>query len=74
MDIRIGMINTARELNFASNEAAEAIAKKVDAALAGDGSTLSLSDAKGSTYIVPAGVLAYVEIGSEETRRVGFVA
>jgi hypothetical protein len=35
---------------------------------------LKLSDDKGTVYVVPAAALAYVEIGSEESRRVGFVA
>lgn len=73
MDIRIGMMNTGRELNFSSDETAEAVAAKVDEALTA-GTTLSLSDAKGSTYIVPAAALAYVEIGSQDVRKVGFVA
>ncbi|MGO1236311.1 MAG: DUF3107 domain-containing protein [Microbacterium gubbeenense] len=73
MDIRIGMMNTGRELNFSSAETPEAVAKKVDEALAGTAS-LSFTDAKGSTYIVPTAALAYVEIGSEEVRKVGFVA
>ncbi|HLS93011.1 MAG TPA: DUF3107 domain-containing protein [Microbacterium sp.] len=73
MDIRIGMMNTGRELNFSSDETAEAVAAKVDEALTAQ-KTLTLTDVKGSTYLVPAASLAFVEIGSEETRRVGFVA
>lgn len=74
MDIRIGMINSGRELTFSSDETADAIAKKVDNALSSDGASLSLTDSKGATYIVPTAALAYVEIGTEEARRVGFVA
>ena len=73
MDIRIGMMNTGRELNFSSNETAEAVTAKVDEALT-SGKTLSLTDAKGSTYIVPAASLAYIEIGTQDVRKVGFVA
>jgi len=73
VDIRIGMMNTGRELNFSSDETAEAVAAKVDEALTAQ-KTLTLTDVKGSTYLVPAASLAFVEIGSEETRRVGFVA
>jgi hypothetical protein len=35
---------------------------------------LKLSDSKGRLYIVPTEALGYVEIGAEETRRVGFIA
>ena len=73
MDIRIGMMNTGRELNFSSDETAEAVTAKVDQALA-SGATLTLTDAKGSTYIIPATSLAYVEVGTQDVRKVGFVA
>lgn len=73
MDIRIGMMNTGRELKFATNDTAEAIATQVDEALTA-GKTLTLTDDKGSTYIVPAAALAYVEIGTQDVRKVGFVA
>lgn len=71
VDIRIGMMNTGRELNFSSDEAAEAITQKVDEALAGKAS-LSFTDSKGSTYIIPTASLAYIEVGSEQVRKVGF--
>lgn len=73
MDIRIGMMNTGRELSFSSAETPEAVAQKVDEALAGKAS-VSFTDEKGSTYVVPTVALAYVEIGSEQVRKVGFVA
>jgi len=73
VDIRIGMMNTGRELNFASDETADAVAAKVNEALTA-GTTLTLTDAKGSTYIVPAAALAYVEVGTQDQRKVGFVA
>lgn len=71
MDIRIGMMNTGRELNFSSDETAEAVTQKVDEALAGN-TSLSFTDSKGSTYIIPVAALAYVEVGSEQVRKVGF--
>ncbi|WP_221585235.1 DUF3107 domain-containing protein [Microbacterium sp. G2-8] len=73
MDIRIGMMNTGRELTFASDETPEAITTRIDEAIE-NAKTLSFTDVKGRTYVVPASALAFVEIGSEEARRVGFVA
>jgi len=35
---------------------------------------LQLVDNKGRVFVVPTDALAYVEIGEEETRRVGFIA
>jgi hypothetical protein len=37
-------------------------------------SAVSFADVKGNTYIVPTAGIAFVEVGTEESRRVGFVA
>lgn len=74
MDIRIGIFNTPREISFETNQPATEVEEAVAAALAGQTGYLKLSDAKGSLFIVPTSALAYVEIGTEESRRVGFVA
>jgi hypothetical protein len=34
---------------------------------------LKLTDNKGKLYIVPTAGIAYVEVGTEESRRIGFV-
>ncbi|MGA1837907.1 DUF3107 domain-containing protein [Herbiconiux sp. 11R-BC] len=73
MDIRIGIANSPRELNFESSQTPAEIEKTVAEALTGTGTHLTLSDNKGKLYVVPVASLAYVEIGSEESRRVGFV-
>jgi len=73
MDIRIGIANSPRELNFESSQTPAEIEQTVAAALTGGGTHLTLSDNKGKIYVVPTAGLAYVEIGSEESRRVGFV-
>jgi hypothetical protein len=36
--------------------------------------SLVLQDAKGKRVIIPTAGIAYVEIGAEESRRVGFVS
>ncbi|MER7797954.1 DUF3107 domain-containing protein [Microbacterium sp. NPDC096154] len=74
MDIRIGITNTGRELSFESSENAADVKAAVASALDGGASHLSFTDVKGNSYIVPTANLAFVEVGSEETRRVGFVA
>jgi Protein of unknown function (DUF3107) len=74
VDIRIGIFNTPREISFETNQPATEVEEAVAAALAGQTGYLKLSDAKGSLFIVPTSALAYVEIGTEESRRVGFVA
>lgn len=74
MEIRIGIVNTGRELSFDTSASADEVREQVTSALEQNSSHLSFSDAKGSSYIVPTANLAYIELGSEESRRVGFVA
>jgi hypothetical protein len=74
VDIRIGIANTGRELNFESSESAEAVKKSVADALDASASHVTFTDSKGNSYIVPTAGLAFIEIGTEESRRVGFVA
>lgn len=74
MDIRIGIFNSPREIGFETSQPATEIEETVAAALAGQTGYLKLSDDKGRVYIVPTIGLAYVELGSETSRRVGFVA
>ena len=74
MEIRIGIQNSPRELGFESAEAPADVQKKVADAIEKKATHLTLTDESGRLYIVPVASLAYVEVGSEKTRRVGFVA
>ncbi|SDK81020.1 Protein of unknown function [Cryobacterium psychrotolerans] len=74
MDIRIGIFNSPREIGFETSQPAAEIEETVTKALAGSTGYLKLSDDKGKVYIIPTIGLAYVELGSETSRRVGFVA
>lgn len=74
MDIRIGIINSGRELNFETSASAEDVQKQVAAALDQNATHITLSDVRGNSYIVPTANLGYIELGTEESRRVGFVA
>ena len=74
MEIRIGLQNTARELSFESKQSASDIEESIDSALSSGAKQLKLTDDKGRVFIVPVDALAYVEIGAEEARRVGFIA
>lgn len=72
MDIRIGIVNTGRELGFETSESADAVRTTVTSALESAATHVSFTDVKGASYIVPTAVIAYVELGSEESRRIGF--
>lgn len=72
MEVKIGVQNVNREIILESSQSAKDVAALVAKALAG--ATLELTDEKGRVIVVPSTALAYVEIGAEETRRVGFGA
>lgn len=74
MDIRIGIANSPREISFESSQTAAEVEKVVADALSSDAKFVKLVDGKKNVYVVPTAALAYLEIGSEESRRVGFVA
>lgn len=70
MEISIGVQNVARELVLESDQTADDVAKAVRKAMDA-GTALELTDTRGRRFIVPAGSVAYVEVG-DEPRRVGF--
>jgi len=74
VDIRIGITNSPREINFESSQTAQEVENIVATALESDSKFIKLVDSKGKLYIVPVAGIGYIEIGSESTRRVGFVA
>ncbi|UIP59054.1 DUF3107 domain-containing protein [Agromyces marinus] len=73
MDLRIGIQNSPREIAFETSHTAAEVEQAVSAAVSGQSPVLRLADAKGTVYVVPAAALAYVEIGTEESRKIGFV-
>ena len=74
MDIRIGITNSPREINFESSQTAQEVETIVATAPESESKFVKLVDSKGKLYIVPVAGIGYIEIGSESTRRVGFVA
>jgi hypothetical protein len=70
MEIKIGMQNVSREISLESDLATTAVKKIVAEAFAGP--LLELTDTKGRLVVVPTAAIAYIEIGTEEKRRVGF--
>ena len=74
MDIRIGITNSPREISFESAQSAAEVEKVISAALDGGSKFIKLTDNRGTIYIVPVDQFGYIEVGSEESRRVGFVA
>lgn len=73
MDIRIGILNSPREVAFESTQSADEVEQLVSAAIEKGAPLVSFTDDKGKRYIVPTASIGYVEIGTDQTRRVGFV-
>lgn len=71
MEIKIGVLNVPTQIVIDSDETAADIKAKVADALA-QGSILELTDSKGTTTLVPAAQIGFVEIGAESKRRIGF--
>jgi len=74
VDVRIGVSQTAKELDVELPDGADVDALKaaIDKALV-DGTTLWLTDRKGRQIGVPADKIAYLELGHpDDGRRIGF--
>jgi len=74
MDVRIGIKDNARDISFQSGLSAKDLTAKVTKAIEAKEAVLELTDDKGSIVLVPTSSIAYVEIGAEEARRVGYLA
>ena len=74
MDVRIGIKDNARDISCQSGLSAKDLTAKVTKAIEAKEAVLELTDDKGSIVLVPTSSIAYVEIGAEEARRVGFLA
>jgi hypothetical protein len=74
VEVRIGVQHTPRELVLDSDQTQDEVQEQVAQALNGDGALLALTDNRGRRVVVPAGLIAYVEIAPADVRRVGFTA
>jgi hypothetical protein len=70
MEIRIGVQNVTREIVVETDKSSDDISALVTKALSGG--VLDLMDVQGRRVVVPSAALAYVQIGEEVKRRVGF--
>ena len=74
MEVRIGVADSPREIVVTSELNPSEVETLVADAVSGKSRVLSLVDVKGARFVVPAGRVAYVEIGPQDSRRVGFGA
>jgi hypothetical protein len=72
VEVKIGVQHAPREIVIESRQNADEVQAAVEAAL-GKGSTmLALEDEHGRRILVPSDRVAYVEIGEQAGRKVGF--
>ncbi len=72
MNIKIGLIESPRELVINSELSHEEAVKLVKDVLGKADDVVELADAKGRKYLVRTNAIAYVEVGSGEQPVVGF--
>ena len=74
MEVKIGVLHTPREIVLESTQTPTEVEQLVNETLGSGKGVLSLTDERGRKVLVPAALIAYVEIAQPEGRRVGFVA
>ena len=73
MEVRIGVVYTARELTIETDETAEQVSSAVENALSNGNALLWLTDSKGRRVGVPTDKIAFVEVAADAGgRKVGF--
>ena len=73
MEIRIGIQHAGREVVLESNSSPKDISKLVDEAIK-SGDLLTLTDDKGRTIHIPGDKIAFVEVGAQQSGKVGFAS
>jgi hypothetical protein len=73
VEVKIGVLHTPREIVLESAQTPAQVEEIIAEALKSVDGRLALTDEKGRKVIVPANLVAYVEIAQADSRRVGFV-
>jgi Protein of unknown function (DUF3107) len=71
VEIKIGIQEISRELTVETEATAAQVEKDLKKALDDDG-LLTLTDDKGRKVLIPADRIAYLDLGQEKSRPVGF--
>jgi hypothetical protein len=72
VEVKIGVLHTPREIVLESTQSQAEVEELVSAAIADVSGMLSLTDERGRKVIIPANLVAYIEIAQADVRRVGF--
>jgi hypothetical protein len=74
VEVKIGVLHTPREIVVDSTQSQDEVEALVATALKSVDGQLTLTDERGRRVIVPANLIAYVEIAQADQRRVGFIS
>lgn len=74
MEVRIGIKDSPRELTFETDATAAEVRKQIEDAIATDAALVELTSEKGNQYLIATRSIAYVELGGEAARKVGFIS
>ncbi|MFA5605565.1 MAG: DUF3107 domain-containing protein [Leucobacter sp.] len=74
MEVRIGIKHSPRELAFETASTADEVRALVENAIADESTLLALADSKGRQYLVDTDSIAYIELGGDGGRKVGFIS
>ena len=73
MEVKIGMRQVARELTVDTDQSADQVGQAWREALGTEGE-FEIQDTKGNKVLVRADTVAYIDLGKENPRKVGFGA
>lgn len=71
MEIKVGIQHAPREVSVETEDSAQLVESKIREAFSGDG-LLTLVDTKGRKVLIPVAGIAYIDLGQEHARPVGF--
>ena len=71
MEIKVGIQHVNREVVVESSESASAVEEGLAEAMKND-SFFTVTDHRGRKVLIPAAKIAYVDLGEENARHVGF--
>ena len=73
MEVKVGIRDIAREVIVETESSAAELEQQLEAALRDD-LVFTLTETKGRKVLIPARTIAYVDLGQEHVRTVGFGA
>lgn len=73
VEVRIGIKHSPRELSFETHSTPDEVRLQIETAFSDSAALFSLKDTKGGQHLINTDSIAYVELGAEAGRKVGFV-